>query len=208
MRKRPSSVVIIGPNQNAAPLLVHLSQVAVRRGAPRHFRHCRLCRPAAAGDGGSRRSFARAAAVALAHGKRDEAEQLATARGASDPAAAVVLAQLLAARGKYREAQALLEPLVAREPTGDAALELALLYRTIGRSGDAQPILTAIYPARRDRRPIRTSSSGPARAAHALNRPRDANILYRDAERAGGDPAVVEPRGDGSSSKSTTGPKR
>ena len=38
--------------------------------------------------------FARAAAAALAHGKRDDAEKMATARGASDPAAAVVLAQL------------------------------------------------------------------------------------------------------------------
>src|SRR4030095_11644848 len=31
-----------------------------------------------------------------------------------------------------------------------------------------------------------------ARAARALNRPREANGLFRDAERAGGDPAVVQ----------------
>src|SRR5258707_171341 len=89
--------------------------------------------------------FGRAAAAAIAHGRRVEAEKMATARGASAPAAAVVLAQLASARGKYREAQAMLEPVVAREPAGEAALELALLYRTIGRSGDAQPILTAVY---------------------------------------------------------------
>jgi tetratricopeptide (TPR) repeat protein len=135
--------------------------------------------------------FPRTAITALAHGQRDEAEALATAKGASDPAAAAILAQILTARGKYREAQALLEPIAARDPAGDAALELALLYRTIGRSGDAQPILTAIF------RPG-SASSDPgvllraARAAHALNRARDANILYRDAERAGADPAVVE----------------
>jgi Tfp pilus assembly protein PilF len=142
---------------------------------------------ATAGQG----DFARSAAATIAHGKRDEAEKLAAARGASDPAAAAVLAQLLTARGKYREAQALLEPIVAREPAGDAALELALLYRTIGRSGDAQPIFLAVY------RPGATSSDPAvlfraARAAHALNRARDANILYRDAERAGADPAMVE----------------
>jgi cellulose synthase operon protein C len=135
--------------------------------------------------------FPRTAIVALAHGKRDEAEKLATAKGTSDPSAAVILAQILAARGKYREAQALLEPIAAREPAGDAALELALLYRTIGRSGDAQPILNAVYRSG-------ATSSDPnvlfraGRASHALNRARDANILYRDAERAGADPAMVE----------------
>ena len=78
--------------------------------------------------------FPRAAATAIAHGKRDDAARLATARGAGDPAAAVVLAQLAAARGEYKEAQSLLEAAVPRDPAGDAALELALLYRSIGRA--------------------------------------------------------------------------
>jgi tetratricopeptide (TPR) repeat protein len=135
--------------------------------------------------------FARSAAVAIAHGKRDDAERLANARGASDPAAAVVLAQLAVTRGKYREAQAMLEPIAAKEPAGEAALELALLYRTVGRPGDALPIFSAILRQA-------GASSDPnvlfraARAAHALNRARDAGALYRDASRAGGDPAVVE----------------
>ena len=135
--------------------------------------------------------FARGAAAAIAHGKRDEAEKLAAARGATDPEGAVVLAQLAMARGKYREAQAMLEPIAAREPAGEAALELARLYRTIGRSGDAEPILTSL---------VRQggASSDPAvllraaRAAHALNRPKEAKSLYLDAERAGADPAIVE----------------
>jgi tetratricopeptide (TPR) repeat protein len=142
---------------------------------------------ATAGQG----DFAHGAAVAIAHGKRDDAEKMATARGASDPAAAVVLAQLASAHGKYREAQTFLEPIAAREPIGDAALELALLYRAIGRSGDAQPIFAAIFRQG-------GSSSDPngllraARAAHALNRPREAKTLFLDAERAGADAAIVE----------------
>jgi len=133
----------------------------------------------------------RSASAAIAHGKRDLAEKYAQSRGASDPVGAVILAQLAIAKGQYRDAQALLEPLVAKEPTGDAALELALLYRMIGRAGDAQPILTAILRQG-------SSASNPevlfraGRAAHALNRARDANTLYRDAERAGGDPAMIE----------------
>jgi Tfp pilus assembly protein PilF len=135
--------------------------------------------------------FPRAAATAIAHGKRDEAAKLAAARGPSDSAAIVVLAHLAAARGQYKEAQAQLEPVAAREPGGEAALELALLYRTIGRAGDAQPLFTAVFRQGQ-------SSSDPnvlfraGRAAHALNRPRDANTFYREAQRAGAHRATVE----------------
>jgi tetratricopeptide (TPR) repeat protein len=135
--------------------------------------------------------FARAAAAAIAHGKRSEAEQMATARGANDPQAVVVLARLAIERGQYREAQAELEPQVARDTTGEAALELALLYKMIGRSADAEPLLSGILKTG-------ASSSDAAvlfragRAAHALNRARDANAFYRDAERAGGNPAAIE----------------
>jgi tetratricopeptide (TPR) repeat protein len=141
--------------------------------------------------GSAQGEFTRAAATAIAHGKRAEAERLATSRGASDPAAAAVLAQLLAHRGKYKEAVALLEPIAARDAGGDASLELALLYQSIGRAGDAAPLLAAAL------RQANTSTDPAvllraARAARALNRPREANGLFRDAERAGGDPAIVE----------------
>ena len=67
-------------------------------------------------------TFARTAAAAIAHGKRSEAEQLAVSRGAGDADAVVVLAQLGIDRGKYREAQAQLEPVAAHDATGEAAL--------------------------------------------------------------------------------------
>jgi len=137
------------------------------------------------------RDFSHQAAVAIAHGQRDEAEKLATARGAADPDAAVVLAQLAEARGKYTDAQALLEPIATREKSGAAALELALLYRTIGRNNDGLPLLEGVYNRG-------ASSSEPyvlyraGRAAQALNRPKDARDLYGAAERTGADPAIVE----------------
>ena len=145
----------------------------------------RGAQPAAQAD------FARTASTALAHGKRADAERMATAKGASDPAAAIVLARLAADRGKYKEAVALLEPIAARDQAGDAALELALLYRSIGRAADAAPLLNAVFRQSSD-------SSQPAamvraaRAARALNRPRDANTLFREAEKAGADPVIVE----------------
>jgi tetratricopeptide (TPR) repeat protein len=137
------------------------------------------------------RDFAHQAAVAIAHGHRDEAEKLASARGTSDPDAAVVLAQLAETRGRFKDAQALLEPIVAHDKSGAAALELALVYRTIGRHADAQSLLEAVLSRG-------SNSSEPyvlyraGRAAQLLNQPRVANNFYRDAERAGADPAIVE----------------
>ena len=143
------------------------------------------------GQAAGQADFVRSAAAAMAHGKRADAERMATARGANDPAAAVVLAQLAAHRGKYKDALALLEPVAAREPAGDAALELALLYRRVGRDSDATSILSTVFgqsSAARDAAALIRA----ARAARALNRPRDANTLFRDAERAGGDVVTVE----------------
>ena len=141
--------------------------------------------------GGQRKDFAQTAAAAIAHGQRAEATTLAHARGANDPAAAIVLAQLAADRGQYKEALSLLQPFATREPAGDAALALALLYRATGRGADADTILAAVF-----RQIGSWSDPGEllrgARAARALNRPRDANTLFREAERAGGDPAIVE----------------
>ena len=137
------------------------------------------------------RDLSHAAAVAIAHGQRDEAEKMASARGASDPDAAVVLAELAEARGKYKDAQALLEPIAARDKSGAAALELALLYRLVGRTADAAPLLEAVLQKG-------VNSADPyliyraGRAAQALNQPKDATSLYRAAERAGADPAIVE----------------
>jgi tetratricopeptide (TPR) repeat protein len=61
----------------------------------------------------------------------------------------------------------------------------------LGRPADADPILSGIL-----KQGAGASDAAAlfraARAAHALNRARDANSLYRDAERAGGDPAAIE----------------
>ncbi|MGH9409140.1 MAG: tetratricopeptide repeat protein, partial [Vicinamibacterales bacterium] len=136
-------------------------------------------------------TWLRDAEAAIAHGKRADAERLASTRGASDPLAAVVLAELDDARGKYQDAQTLLEPIAAREPTGEAALQLALLYRTTGKTAEADRLLTAVLDAG-------SGSSDPAalfragRAAHALDRAKDAETLDLAAERAGADKIAVE----------------
>ena len=131
----------------------------------------------------------RAALGAIAHGRRADAGQLADARGGAD--GAIIHALLAVHRGKYADAVALLEPLAATDPAGDAALELALVYQQIGRAGDAQPLLSAVL------RKGNTSNDGVSlfrggRAAQALGRARDAKTFYLEAERADADPVLVE----------------
>ena len=143
------------------------------------------------GPMGSASSWFRAAEAEIAHGRRAEAQQMAAARGASDPDAAVVLSQLDIARGKYEDARARLEPIASRNPTNEAALELALLDRTTGRHDEAEKLLRGLVDAA-------DSSSDAAvlfrggRAAHALDRARDAKNLYVNAEKAGGDTVPIE----------------
>jgi Flp pilus assembly protein TadD len=140
-------------------------------------------------------SFLRAARTAIAHGKAAEAEALAQKRPGQDPLAAAVLAQVAIRNGKYDDAQALLEPAVAREANGEAALTLGTLYLERGRSQDGTRLLDGVF---------RQAGAGgdpeavfrAARAAHALDRAhipgraRDANTLYRAAAAASDDPAV------------------
>jgi cellulose synthase operon protein C len=134
-------------------------------------------------------SFIAAARRALAHGGVGAAENLARQRPAGDPAAAAVLGQLAVRRGQNDQALALLEPAAKREPTGEAALQLGLLYQQLGRAEAANLLLNAV---------VQQSMSGPAegifraaRAAQALGgRARDANALYRAADAASADPAI------------------
>jgi tetratricopeptide (TPR) repeat protein len=133
--------------------------------------------------------FPRAARRAIAHGQTAEAEALARARPAGDAEAAVVLARIAFLRGQYDESQRILEPAAANDPAGEAALELGLLHQHLGRAQAADPLLNRVH---------RQASAGSdadalfrsARAAHALNRVRDANALYRAAAATGSDPAI------------------
>jgi tetratricopeptide (TPR) repeat protein len=124
---------------------------------------------------------------ALAHGKPAEAESLARARPADDPAAVAVLAHIVADKGRYDEAVAMLKPAATRVPLSDAALELALLLQELGRTKEATPLLSAIS---------RASSNDPAsltraaRATAALGEARNANALFRSASAGGSNPAL------------------
>jgi cellulose synthase operon protein C len=124
---------------------------------------------------------------AIAHGKPAEAEALARARPADDPAALAVLAHLAIAKGRYAEALAMLRPAANRAPLSDAALELALLQKHLGNTAAADPLLMALF---RQSDNDTASLLRAARAASALGRAREAHSLFRSAAASGPSPAI------------------
>jgi len=114
--------------------------------------------------------FIRAAAETLAHGREREAESLARARDAGDPAAAAVLARIALRHARYEEALGVLRPPAAKVPTSEAALEMGLLQMTLGRKADGRRTLSRVLSAAgvyrtpeelaRAARAARASSSG------------------------------------------------
>ena len=124
---------------------------------------------------------------ALAHGKPAEAESLARARPADDPAAAAILARLAIEKGRYEDAIGILRPVVSRQPLSDAALELALLLQALGRGNEATPLLNVLYRASAN---DQASLTRAARAAAAIGDARNANALFRAASGSGSNPAL------------------
>jgi cellulose synthase operon protein C len=134
-------------------------------------------------------TFLQAARRALAEGRPGDAEALAKARPGSDADAAAVLARLDGSRGRYDEALKRLDAAAAAQPTGEAALELALLQRRQFGRGEiaAQHLNRILSSASRVQDPESLFRAG--RAAQALGLLHDANALFRSAARSG-DPAV------------------
>jgi tetratricopeptide (TPR) repeat protein len=140
--------------------------------------------------------FPGSAWTALAQGRVADAESLARTQPAGDPDGAAILAHLAARKGQYEEAVRMLEPIAAEHPGSAAALELGLLHQRLGRPDAGAKVLTAVF------RQASTATNAEAlgraaRAARALNRPQDANSLYRTAVNlSGSSPALESAWGD------------
>jgi tetratricopeptide (TPR) repeat protein len=140
--------------------------------------------------------FLAAAERLLAGGKLAEAERLALDRPERDQAAQFVRARLATIRGRYDEAESLLRGLAARQPQGDAVLELGLLYSLLGRRSQAMNTLEPIVDARTAAETTEDLMRA-ARAAQTLGRFRAANGLFREAAgTAADDPRLNTAWGD------------
>src|SRR4051812_36627457 len=82
---------------------------------------------------------------ALVEGRYDEVDTLADKLDARDPNVVALKARAAIARGRYAEAEAELRPVASRFPVSEAALELGLLGKMLGRP-DATAILEKIAP--------------------------------------------------------------
>ncbi len=119
-----------------------------------------------------------AAARALDRGRYDEVHALLGSLS-TDATAAVLRARAYVAVGRYVDADKVLQPAVFDNPIGDAAVELGILQRMLGRR-EAQRTLSLILS--------RELLAAPApdyvragRAARALGRFQQANDYFRDA---------------------------
>jgi tetratricopeptide (TPR) repeat protein len=141
--------------------------------------------------------FAEQARNAIARGRLAEAEQLARSRPADDAAAVTLLARVHIIQGRYKEAEALLRPMATATPGSEAALELGLLLRTLGRRDEADRTLkgvlgSAVPSTRRTEGILRLAT-----AARALSQFQEANNYFRAlAAAAPDDPAVHTGWGD------------
>src|SRR2546428_330356 len=80
---------------------------------------------------------------ALIEGRYDEVDALADKLDARDPHVVALKARAAIERGRYAQAEAMLRPVAARLPTSEAALELGLLQKMLGRP-DATALLNKV----------------------------------------------------------------
>src|SRR5262249_12116335 len=84
-----------------------------------------------------------AANRALVEGRFDDVDAAVEKLDLRDPNVAALKARAAIARGRYQDADALLRPIAQRAPTSEAALELGLLERYLGKSS-AAPLLEKV----------------------------------------------------------------
>jgi tetratricopeptide (TPR) repeat protein len=126
---------------------------------------------------------------ALNEGRYDEVAGLAERFDRQDPTIAALVARAAIARGRYQDAETALRPIAQRAPTSDAALELGLLLKMLGRQ-EATAMLTRVASVAEVANDGSDLSRG-ARALRALGRFQEANAAYRDAASAAPrDPAI------------------
>jgi tetratricopeptide (TPR) repeat protein len=126
-------------------------------------------------------SPAQLATRALVEGRFDEVRTL-TQNDTADPVMVAIRARADIAQGRYADAEALLRPVADRQPTSEAALELGLLLRKLGKNEGTTLLSRVADSADVANRPPDLARA--ARALLALGRFNEANAAYRDAATA------------------------
>src|SRR6187431_2433510 len=120
-----------------------------------------------------------AAEQAWRAGQYEEVEKLTAAQPA-DAAMVLLRAKSAAAVGDYARAESLLQPLAAKAPGSEAAVELGRLQIYQGKKAEARKTLQLILLAAQDAETVRDFLSA-SRAARALGQSENAKEYLQDA---------------------------
>ena len=124
--------------------------------------------------------FHEQATAALAHGRHDEAAELAETRPDDDPSAVALRARLLILQGRHQDAEALLGTIAQASPSSGAGLEFGLLLTRTGRADEASNYFRGVInTAVGSRSGLDLYRAGLA--SRALGQYRDANTFLRNA---------------------------
>lgn len=131
-----------------------------------------------------------AAEAAYLAGRYDEVDRLAAAH-AGDETVAVWHGKALIARGRYGDAEQVLDTAASRAPAGDAALELGLLQLSLGRRSEGRRTLQLLLMSELTSATAQDYARA-ARASRALGRFQEANDFFREAVALAPEDAAIE----------------
>ena len=131
-----------------------------------------------------------AAANAFNEGRYGDVDSLTDKLDARDANVIALKARAGIERGRYAEAEAMLQPVALRAPASEAALQLGLLQKMLGQPGAAQTLERVAALASSAQTAVDMARA--ARALQALDRVSDAKAAFIEATRAAPNNAAIE----------------
>jgi tetratricopeptide (TPR) repeat protein len=123
-----------------------------------------------------------AATRALLEGRFDEVDSTTDKLNAGDPNVVALKARAAMERGRYADAEALLQPVATRLPTSEAALQLGLMQKLLSKPAAAQTLGRVASLAATAQNADEMARA--AKALAALDRVADAKAAFLEATRA------------------------
>ena len=123
-----------------------------------------------------------AATRALLEGRFDEVDSTGDKLNLNDPNVVALKARAAMERGRYTDAESLLQPVATRLPTSEAALELGLMQKLLSKAAFAQTLgrVASLAAAAQNA----DEMARAAKALAALDRVADAKAAFLEATRA------------------------
>ncbi len=136
-----------------------------------------------------------AATRALLEGRFDEVDSTTDKLNQSDPNVVALKARAAIERGRYADAEAMLQPVATRLPTSEAALQLGLMQKLLSKPSYAQTLGRVASLASSAQNADEMARA--AQALAALDRVADAKAAFLEATRAApNNPAIETAFGD------------